>query len=59
MDTCDRVRCRLPPFQTTKKTKEDDTVQQIADLFSVPRTTVYGDLSDASKGERPTIHRNR
>ena len=38
---------------------EDDTVQQIADLFSVPRTTVYGDLSDASKGERPTIHRNR
>ena len=47
-------------FQTTKKTKtEDDTVQQIADLFSVPRTTVYGDLSDASKGERPTIHRNR
>ena len=38
---------------------EGDTVQQIADLFSVPRTTVYGDLSDASKGERPTIHRNR
>jgi hypothetical protein len=34
---------------------EGDTVQQIADLFRMPRTTVYADLSDASKGERPTI----
>ena len=29
-------------------------VQQIADLFSVPRTTVYGHLDSASKGKRPT-----
>ncbi len=34
----------------------DHTVQQIADLFSVPRTTVYGHLDDASKGRRP-VHR--
>jgi DNA invertase Pin-like site-specific DNA recombinase len=33
------------------------TVQQIADLFSVPRTTVYGHLDNASKGKRPVIHR--
>ena len=31
------------------------TVQQIADLFSVPRTTVYGHLDPASKGKRPKI----
>ena len=35
----------------------DHTVQQIADLFSVPRTTVYGHL-DATKGKRPVSHRN-
>jgi DNA invertase Pin-like site-specific DNA recombinase len=35
------------------------TVQQIADLFSVPRTTVYGHLDDASKGKRPAGQRNR
>jgi DNA invertase Pin-like site-specific DNA recombinase len=29
------------------------TVQQIADLFNVPRTTVYGHLEQASKGKRP------
>ncbi|MGA2927799.1 MAG: recombinase family protein [Solirubrobacteraceae bacterium] len=29
------------------------TVQQIADLFSVPRTTVYGHLDAATKGKRP------
>ena len=54
MDTCDRVRCRLPRLSDDEE-DEGDTVQQIADLFSVPRTTVYADLSDASKGERPTI----
>lgn len=32
----------------------DRTVQQIADLFGVPRTTVYGHLDAASKGRRPT-----
>ena len=36
----------------------DHTVQQIADPFSVPRTTVYGHLDDASKGKRPASHRN-
>jgi DNA invertase Pin-like site-specific DNA recombinase len=35
----------------------DRTVQQIADLFSVPRTTVYGHLDDASKGKRPARDR--
>ena len=35
------------------------TVQQIADLFSVPRTTVYGHLDDASKGKRPAVQRTR
>ena len=35
----------------------DHTVQQIANLFSVPRTTVYGHLDDASKGKRPAIRR--
>jgi DNA adenine methylase len=32
----------------------DRTVQQIADLFGVPRTTVYGHLDAASKSRRPT-----
>jgi len=32
----------------------DRTVQQIADLFGVPRTTVYGHLDAASKRRRPT-----
>jgi hypothetical protein len=27
------------------------TVQQIADIFSVPRTTVYGHLQQSSKGQ--------
>lgn len=33
--------------------KGERTVQQIADLFNVPRTTVYGHLDPASKGKRP------
>jgi DNA invertase Pin-like site-specific DNA recombinase len=37
----------------------DQTVQQIADLFNVPRTTVYGHLDSASKGTRPTSQRSR
>jgi DNA invertase Pin-like site-specific DNA recombinase len=37
----------------------DHTVQQIADLFSVPRTTVYGHLDAGSKGKRPARHGNR
>jgi DNA invertase Pin-like site-specific DNA recombinase len=32
----------------------DKTVQQIAALFSVPRTTVYGHLDPSSKGQRST-----
>ena len=31
----------------------EKTVQQIADLFGVPRTTVYGHLDPNSKGKRP------
>lgn len=31
----------------------DRTVQQIADLFGVPGTTVYGHLDPGSKGKRP------
>ncbi|MDQ3850499.1 MAG: recombinase family protein [Actinomycetota bacterium] len=34
---------------------QEKTVQQIADLFGVPRTTVYGHLAPASKGKRPAI----
>jgi hypothetical protein len=36
-----------------------NAVQQIADLFNVPRTTVYGHLDSASKGTRPTSQRSR
>ena len=35
----------------------EHTVQQIADLISVPRTTVYGHLDAASKGKRPAVQR--
>ena len=35
----------------------DHTVQRIADLFSVPRTTVYGHLDAAIEGKRPAGHR--
>ncbi len=34
------------------------TVQQIADIFGVPRTTVYGHLDAASKGKRPPARRS-
>ncbi|HEV7806539.1 MAG TPA: helix-turn-helix domain-containing protein [Solirubrobacteraceae bacterium] len=33
------------------------TVQQIADIFNVPRTTVYGHLEQSSKGKRPAVQR--
>jgi DNA invertase Pin-like site-specific DNA recombinase len=29
------------------------TVQQIAEVLNVPRTTVYGHLDESSKGKRP------
>jgi hypothetical protein len=32
-------------------------VQQIADIFDVPRTTVYGHLEQTSKGKRPAVLR--
>jgi DNA invertase Pin-like site-specific DNA recombinase len=35
------------------------TVQQIADLFSVSRTTVYGHLDRDTRGKRPTRSRSR
>jgi predicted transcriptional regulator YheO len=35
------------------------TVQQIADLLSVPRTTVYGHLNRAGNGKRPGVQRTR
>ena len=31
------------------------TVQQIADLLNVPRTTIYGHLDPARNGKRPTV----
>jgi len=34
------------------------TVQQIADIFGVPRTTVYGHLDNATKGRRPGAQRS-
>ena len=36
----------------------EHTVQQIADIFSVPRTTVYGHLDNATKGKRPGSQRS-
>jgi len=36
----------------------EHTVQQIADIFSVPRTTVYGHLDNATKGKRPGAQRS-
>jgi DNA invertase Pin-like site-specific DNA recombinase len=33
------------------------TVQQITDVFNVPRTTVYGHLDESSKGKRPAVRR--
>ena len=33
------------------------TVQQIADIFNVPRTTVYGHLQASSKAKRPAVQR--
>jgi DNA invertase Pin-like site-specific DNA recombinase len=51
-------RPKLNPEQTAVAQQlydaGDHTVQQIADLFSVPRTTVYGHLDPASKGKRPS-----
>jgi len=44
------------PRPTALRRRRPHTVQQIADLFSVPRTTVYGHLDDASKGRR-LVHR--
>src|SRR3954452_11348117 len=35
----------------------EKTVQQIADLFGVPRTTVYGHLDPISIGKRPAAQR--
>jgi DNA-directed RNA polymerase specialized sigma24 family protein len=32
----------------------EHTVQQIADMFGVPRSTVYGHLDEARIGLRPT-----
>ena len=37
----------------------EKTIQQIADLFGVPRTTVYGHLDPASKGRRPAVPARR
>jgi len=36
----------------------EHTVEQIADIFSVPRTTVYGHLDNATKGQRPGSQRS-
>jgi len=35
----------------------EKTVQQIAGLFGVPRTTVYGHLDPSSRGRRPAAQR--
>ena len=37
----------------------EKTVQQIANLFGVPRTTVYGHLDPATKGKRPAVPAGR
>jgi DNA invertase Pin-like site-specific DNA recombinase len=50
-------RPKLNPEQTALAQQlyntGERTVQQIADLFSVPRTTIYGHLDPATKGKRP------
>jgi len=50
----------LPPFslRNTESHAGEHTVQQIADMFSVPRTTVYGHLDNATKGKRPGAQRS-
>ena len=50
-------RRKLTPQQATLAQQLYDggehTVQQIADIFSVPRTTVYGHLDQSTIGSRP------
>ncbi len=50
-------RPKLNPEQITLAQQLYDagehTVQQIADIFNVPRTTIYGHLEQSSKGKRP------
>ncbi len=36
----------------------EHAVQQIADIFSVPRTTIYGHLDNATTGKRPGSQRS-
>jgi DNA invertase Pin-like site-specific DNA recombinase len=53
-------RSRLNPEQIALAAalrRGDRTVQQIADIFNVPRTTVYGHLEASSKGKRPAVQR--
>ena len=56
-------RPRLNPEQIAHAQQLYDTgertVQQIADLFSVPRTTIYGHLAPESKGKRPAAQGTR
>ena len=52
-----RRRRKLTPQQVTLAQQLYDTgehtVQQIADIFGVPRTTVYGHLDQSTIGSRP------
>ena len=52
-----RRRRKLTPQQATLAQQFYDggehPVQQIADIFSVPRTTVYGHLDQSTIGSRP------
>jgi DNA invertase Pin-like site-specific DNA recombinase len=56
-------RPRLNPEQIAHAQQLYDTgertVQQIADLLSVPRTTIYGHLAPESKGKRPAAQGTR
>lgn len=57
MHTTSEIDTRLTPPQAEVAQQLYDagkhTVQQNADMFSVPRSTVYGHLGKASIGERP------
>jgi DNA invertase Pin-like site-specific DNA recombinase len=52
-----RARGKLTPQQATLAQQLYDTgehtVQEIADIFGVPRTTVYGHLDQSTIGSRP------
>jgi helix-turn-helix resolvase-like protein len=55
-----RLGCSMVPLVVLGLAQQlydagEHTVQQIADIFGVPRSTVYGHLDKASIGKRPAV----